>query len=661
MSLEMPVISLTGRGIEKSLNIIKSKIHFNPVIPFTVIQEIDFTIENTCHYPVEFFWHHLDENFQLEEDIKKTLLQYYNMKEILLPLKKPGEPMIPWQLVKFYKEILNEMAQSLITDKMEEEDRFGEEFFTFESVEKDTTKKSEKKGYKLSRKRKKRRGMNQYGKRTSIRGSSRRRKKNEIASDLSTTDSERRNCPTFSIFDETLLNDVPLPTTDPEEIQRLLFCYIDNLHKNPDLRLKMKDPVKELFESMEKKSEIDISDLEKKFPEKKVCIIFHGAPFTEYQETACKSAKVLGIPILGIDKAITEIIAFNKSTCAIQLRQIIDDVYQKYIEAFEKSKQYLEQESTDIESESSKKASTKETSSRKKNSRKEKSSKSSSKKNTSPISTKNEVSMLQEAIIRLPPDPDPITEFSKIPPTEKLELLDPLTRYEYKIQSVLLLEKILDLRESPKLKGKSPRKKEEIVSFSFRDIDPELIIEVLQQRLSSEDFKRGFVVQSLKSNFFQNNVFEALLAVLRIVGYIEYFLFVTFLNSMNCYENKVEQRTKEIEKEKPDPKQRIREIDEMSASEYDQLSNEDKKMYIDTILPRKKEEAARRRTRFMERMIERTKRKEVPKIKISKRVSKRSTKTPKTVKEVSKTSKITSSKQETSKVTRSRDSSRRSN
>lgn len=61
MSLEMPVISLTGRGIEKSLNIIKSEIQFNPVIPFTVIQEIDFTIENTCHYPVEFFWHHLDE------------------------------------------------------------------------------------------------------------------------------------------------------------------------------------------------------------------------------------------------------------------------------------------------------------------------------------------------------------------------------------------------------------------------------------------------------------------------------------------------------------------------------------------------------------------------------------------------------------------------
>ena len=132
--------------------------------------------------------------------------------------------MIPWQLMKFYKEILNEMAQSLITDKMEEEDRFGEEFFAFESVEKDTMKKSEKRGYKLKKRKKRRTNQSVQSKKTSVRGSSRRRKKNEIASDLSTTDSERRNCPTFSIFDETLLSDIPLPTTDPEEIQRLLFC-----------------------------------------------------------------------------------------------------------------------------------------------------------------------------------------------------------------------------------------------------------------------------------------------------------------------------------------------------------------------------------------------------------------------------------------------------
>ncbi|KAK1122967.1 hypothetical protein K0M31_008605 [Melipona bicolor] len=61
MSLEMQIIALTGRGIEKSLNIIKPTIQFLPTVPFTDIQETVFTIENTCNYPVEFFWHHLDE------------------------------------------------------------------------------------------------------------------------------------------------------------------------------------------------------------------------------------------------------------------------------------------------------------------------------------------------------------------------------------------------------------------------------------------------------------------------------------------------------------------------------------------------------------------------------------------------------------------------
>ena len=113
----------------------------------------------------------------------------------------------------------------------------------------------------------------------------------------------------------------------------------------------------------------------------------------------------------------------------------------------------MEQESTEVESES-----TKETSSRKKFPRKEKPLKSPPKKIASP------------------------SVLPKIPPSDKLELLDPLTRYEYKIQTILLLEKILDIHESPKVKGKSPKKKEETVSFSFRDIDPELIAEVLQQR-----------------------------------------------------------------------------------------------------------------------------------------------------------------------------------
>lgn len=58
-----------------------------------------------------------------------------------------------------------------------------------------------------------------------------------------------------------------------------------------------------------------------------------------------------------------------------------------------------------------------------------------------------------------------------------------------------------------------------------------------------------------------------------------------------------------------DPNQKIQDIDEMSSSEYDQLPDEDKKMYLDAILPLKRAEASRRRARFIERMMERTKKK----------------------------------------------------
>lgn len=63
-----------------------------------------------------------------------------------------------------------------------------------------------------------------------------------------------------------------------------------------------------------------------------------------------------------------------------------------------------------------------------------------------------------------------------------------------------------------------------------------------------EDFKRGFVVQSLESNFLRNNALRAFLSLLQIVGNIEYLLFVTFLNSMACYDSKVRQLQSEIGK-----------------------------------------------------------------------------------------------------------------
>ena len=52
--------------------------------------------------------------------------------------------------------------------------------------------------------------------------------------------------------------------------------YIETLRKDPNF-CKRKDPVKELFDRHETKS---ILELDSSQPAKKVCILFHGAPFT---------------------------------------------------------------------------------------------------------------------------------------------------------------------------------------------------------------------------------------------------------------------------------------------------------------------------------------------------------------------------------------------
>ncbi|XP_043589569.1 hydrocephalus-inducing protein homolog [Bombus pyrosoma] len=556
MSPETQIVAITGRGIEKRLNIIEPTIQFLPAIPYTNIQEVVFTIENTCNYPVEFFWHHLDDVFQMEDHITKALLYYYKAKEILLPPRKPGES-IPWQLTKFYRDIINEMAQALIMEKLNEEELFeGEVQLERRSHEGDTGKKRERmtRSSVLKRKTRKRgRSIQQSTTRkSSVRESSRRGKRNEVVSDLSSTDSGRKDCSDFSILNETLLESIPLPTSDPEEIQHMLFCYIDSLYKSSDFQSRMKDPVKELFENIQRKSDVSNNLPDPSKPQKRVCIIFHGAPFTEYQEVACRSARVLEIPVLSIDKTITEVTALSGSPCSIQLRQIIDDVYETYSEAFAEQKQRLisqdARESNEVGSESTRRTGT---SSKRRSSPKEKSSrtggspKTPKKLKTSKSAKIQSSDAQREAILRLHADPDPLVELDKIPTNEKLEMLDALSRYEYKIQTILLLQKIVDIHDSPRDRGdRSLRKRKD----SFLGITPELIAEALEERLSMEDFKRGFVVQSLECNFLRNNTLEALLSLLRIVGNVEYLLFVTFLNSMACYDTRVEQLQKEIGK-----------------------------------------------------------------------------------------------------------------
>jgi len=51
-------------------------------------------------------------------------------------------------------------------------------------------------------------------------------------------------------------------------------------------------------------------------------------------------------------------------------------------------------------------------------------------------------------------------------------------------------------------------------------------------------------------------------------------------------------------------KRKIQKIDKMWLSEYELLDEEDKKLYMESILPKRKQEALQRKMRFMQRMTE---------------------------------------------------------
>lgn len=64
-------------------------------------------------------------------------------------------------------------------------------------------------------------------------------------------------------------------------------------------------------------------------------------------------------------------------------------------------------------------------------------------------------------------------------------------------------------------------------------------------RLSLPDFEKGFVLQTLNNVFFNNEI-TTLLALLDVIGHVEYSLFVTFMNSTDKYIQKMDE-SRELE------------------------------------------------------------------------------------------------------------------
>ncbi|KAG5334606.1 HYDIN protein, partial [Acromyrmex charruanus] len=542
MGLETQVITLLGHGIEYKLRISDLDISFPPTVIFTEVLEKTFTIENKCNYPVEFFWHHLDSLFLEEERIAEALTRYYGVKEILLPPRKLGERM-PSSLMEFYNSLKSEMAYALSAEAIEKKSATVLNDDKLLNVERKNRIRVRKKSSSTSRLFVQQ-SSNQQSSKTNLQKDfniDRRKQKKSIGYSSTSTDTAKRDCPPMSIFSELdFPREAPiLSTNDPEELHNLVLCYIEILRKDPSFCKRIRDPVKELFDSYEK----SIPELDSSQPAKKVCILFHGAPFTEYQETACRSAKALQVPLLCIDNVIIEGIALGDSWVSIKLRQIIDDAYQEYLSSFERHKDDLEiklraAKKTDVEiAENDHETIVKKEEIKPKQTTKSPKTAKSDSKTIAAIDehSENDTS-LQKLMILFE------TEFAKLPREQDLKFLDSISLYEYKIQTILLLQKMFPHYATIESKV---NEKVNDQNDTFLGIEIDLLIEVLKERWY------------LTSNKLAEEVAE-----------------------------------------------KIQEIDEMSLSEYELLPEEDKKFYLESTLPIKKEEALQRRIQFSQQMME---------------------------------------------------------
>ncbi|XP_077269229.1 uncharacterized protein LOC143901120 [Temnothorax americanus] len=488
---------------------------------------------------------------------------------------------MPSSLIEFYNSLMSEMAYALSAEAIEEKSVTAlNDDGKLLNVERKNRIRTRKKSSSTSRL-----FVQQFP--------TRRRSKINLQKDFNVDRRKRKNELDFP-------HEPPiLPTSDPKELHNLLLCYIETLRKDPSFCERTRDPVKELFASHETKS---IPEIDSSQPAKKVCIIFHGAPFTEYQETACRSAKALQVPLLCIDNVIIEGIALGDNRVSVRLRQIVDDAYQEHLLAFER----LQKDNLKTELPAAKKidveiAEHDHGTVTKKESPKLK----KSPKRTKPDSEITEIDRYsenddppQELLILLE------TEFAKIPTKQDLKLLDPISLYEYKIETILLLQ-----RAFPRYATIGQKISEKYQDDTFLGIEIDLLIQVLGERLSSPDFESGFVLQTLNNIFFKNDV-TTLLTLLNIIGHIEYLLFVTFLNSMDTYSRKMEELQKlEAKRLAEEVANKIQKIDEMSLSEYELLPDDDKKFYLESTLPIKKQEALQRRMQFLQQITELRKRK----------------------------------------------------
>lgn len=125
-----------------------------------------------------------------------------------------------------------------------------------------------------------------------------------------------------------------------------------------------------------------------------------------------------------------------------------------------------------------------------------------------------------------------------------------------------------------------------------------------------EDFEQGFVVQTLRNHFILNEI-ESLIALLQFIGDVDNPIFVTFNKFFDSYESENSVAPNDRAESMDEICKRLLDIDQMSVSEFDNLSDSEKQLYREKIVRVRSKSALNVRAQFLERLSEMRKEKKV--------------------------------------------------
>lgn len=112
--------------------------------------------------------------------------------------------------------------------------------------------------------------------------------------------------------------------------------FINDIRKNENFNERINNLLQKLYKIPDDSVLTDKISNVSENSMKKLIVLFHGSICTDYQETACRTAKILDLPLLNLDQLILKAVSLEKTPGAIKLANQIDQRYKYLTSKFEK-------------------------------------------------------------------------------------------------------------------------------------------------------------------------------------------------------------------------------------------------------------------------------------------------------------------------------------